>query len=294
VIARRDGAGRRRAVAPHHADDPRAVMRSLRWFYAGVFAVAWIGWWPMAAGSLGWLRLNLAWWGGVGALSPTVVGIAVAYREGRGAGVRGMFSRLGRWRVGAGWYTLALLLRAGLGFVAVGAVALGMPAPVRLGDTAPAALVGLMLALLVFNVAEEIGWTGFAYPRLRRLFGPLEVGVIVGLVAILWHLPFWLAGKPTFPLLLVPLPVYVLPSALLTVWLLEHTRQSVLISALSHLATNVTMTTLLLVPQVLADVPVYLVYASLLWLVAAAVVMHSGWLRTPWRSLSSGGPGASE
>jgi hypothetical protein len=62
-----------------------------------------------------------------------------------------------------------------------------------------------------------------------------------------------------------------------------------LISALSHLATNVTMTTLLLVPQVLADVPVYLVYASLLWLVAAAVVMHSGWLRTPWRSLSSAG-----
>src|SRR5688500_372576 len=109
VNVRRDGGDPRRVVAPHHAADPRAVMRSLRWFYGGVFAVAWIGWWPMAAGALGWLPLNLAWWGGVGALAPTVVGIAVAYREGRGAGVRDMLGRLARWRVGAGWYALALL-----------------------------------------------------------------------------------------------------------------------------------------------------------------------------------------
>jgi hypothetical protein len=69
-----------------------------------------------------------------------------------------------------------------------------------------------------------------------------------------------------------------MPSALITVWLLEHTQQSVLISALSHLATNVSMTTLVLVPQGPADVLVYIVYALLLWIVAAAIVIAEGWL----------------
>lgn len=260
--------------------DRACLEHSLRWFYGGVFALAWIGWWPMAAGALGWLPLNISWWGGVGALAPTLVGLVVAGRENGAAGVRDMLARLGRWRVGVGWYALALLLRAGLGLLAVALVALISGAPARLGATDPGSVLGLTAALLVFNLAEEIGWTGFAYPRLRCLFGPLTVALIIGIVASVWHLPFWLAGNPSFPLVLGLLPVYVFPSAVLTVWLLEHTRQSVLISALSHVATNVTMTALLLVPQGTADVPVYALYALLLWIVAAAVVLEEHWI--PW------------
>lgn len=268
---------------------PQIAARSLRWFYAGVFALAWTGWWPIAAGAMGWLPLNLSWWGGIGPLAPTLVGIAVASREGGVAAVRDMLQRLFRWRVGVGWYALALLLRAGVGLLAIALVAFSTGSPLRFGAIDLSSIVGLTTAVLVFNFAEEIGWTGFAYPRLRCLFGPLTVGVIVGVVASVWHLPFWLAGNPDFPLLLGLLPVYVLPSALITVWLLEHTQQSVLISTLSHLATNVTMTALLLVPQGPADVPVYLVYALLLWIVAAAMVIAERWL-APLRVAATSAP----
>jgi membrane protease YdiL (CAAX protease family) len=257
----------------------RRPARTLVPFYAAVFAIAWVGWWPMAAASLGWLPVGLSWWAGVGAVSPAIVGLALAYREARGRGVRDVLGRLARWRVGAGWYAVTLLFRAGIGLVAIGLVALVGGAPFRLGETAPTAIIGLTLVLLPWNLAEEIGWSGFAYPRLRAALGPLAVGLVMGGIASVWHLPFWLAGLPTFPLILVLLPLSIVPTGVLAAWLLERTGGSVLIAALYHLATNVTLTTLALVPQDATGVPVYLVYTALLWMFTGGVVVRSGWLR---------------
>jgi membrane protease YdiL (CAAX protease family) len=36
---------------------------------------------------------------------------------------------------------------------------------------------------------EEFGWTGFAYPRVKRLVGVLPGAVALGLVWALWHIP---------------------------------------------------------------------------------------------------------
>jgi uncharacterized protein len=36
---------------------------------------------------------------------------------------------------------------------------------------------------------EEIGWTGFAYPRMRQRFGWLPAALLLGVLWALWHLP---------------------------------------------------------------------------------------------------------
>ena len=42
---------------------------------------------------------------------------------------------------------------------------------------------------VVAGFCEEIGWTGFAYPRMRARFGWLPAALLLGLLWGLWHLP---------------------------------------------------------------------------------------------------------
>src|SRR5581483_4432132 len=42
---------------------------------------------------------------------------------------------------------------------------------------------------LLAGFCEEVGWTGFAYPRLRAKFGALAGALLLGVLWGLWHLP---------------------------------------------------------------------------------------------------------
>jgi membrane protease YdiL (CAAX protease family) len=44
--------------------------------------------------------------------------------------------------------------------------------------------IGLMAPFL-----EELGWTGFALPRLRKRYGVLATGPVMGLLWAAWHFP---------------------------------------------------------------------------------------------------------
>lgn len=110
--------------------------------------------------------------------------------EGR-AGYRELGARLCRWRVGAGWYAVALLTAP----IAFGAASLAMslaspaylPAILTRTDKTAVLLFATLPALLV-GFAEELGWTGFAVPRLRRRHGVLATGLIAGVLWGTWHL----------------------------------------------------------------------------------------------------------
>jgi membrane protease YdiL (CAAX protease family) len=46
-----------------------------------------------------------------------------------------------------------------------------------------------VIAGLLAGFCEELGWTGFAYPRMRERFGPLLAAVALGALWAVWHLP---------------------------------------------------------------------------------------------------------
>jgi membrane protease YdiL (CAAX protease family) len=115
-------------------------------------------------------------------LGPSVSGLAMTARlEGRG-GLRRLWSSLARWRVGARWYALALLLMPVL------LLAVLLPLAVLLDPAfAPGFKWQLFVIGLVAGSFEELGWTGFATPRLlarQRLF---MAGLSLGLAWALWH-----------------------------------------------------------------------------------------------------------
>jgi membrane protease YdiL (CAAX protease family) len=145
-------------------------------------------------------------------LGPTVAGLLMTGLAYGGAGFGELLSRLRRWRVGAGWHVIAILTAPGL--VAVALLLLSLfsqafvPGIVTSGDELTLLVSGLVVGILV-GIFGELGWTGFAVPRLRLRHGVLATGLIVGLVRGLWHMPLFTASARlshgVSPLLSLPL-----------------------------------------------------------------------------------------
>jgi membrane protease YdiL (CAAX protease family) len=125
----------------------------------------------------------------MGPLAPAIVGLVLTGLFDGRAGYRDLLARLLRWRVGVHWYAMALLT-APLVTVALSVV---LAAVQRSSDFLPAifttpdplgfALVGVVGGLLV-GVCVEVGWTGFAIPRLRLRYGVFATSLLVGVVGV--------------------------------------------------------------------------------------------------------------
>ena len=112
-----------------------------------------------------------------------------------GAGIRRLLRRIVLWQVGLRWYLFALI---GIPAITVaGAVLLPgvlasfqMPAFTLLLTYSVSFVVSLLIG---GPLGEEIGWRGFALPRLQRLQGPMVASLVLGVLWAFWHLPyFWM------------------------------------------------------------------------------------------------------
>jgi uncharacterized protein len=174
---------------------------------------------------------------------PTLSAIIVtAATEGR-AGVRRLLGRLLLWRVGARWYLFALLgvpLIMLIGFVVY---AMAPPDLGALGGPAYALLyvLGFVLTMLLGGpLLEEIGWRGFALPRLQRRFGPAVAALVLGVLWALWHLPQFLV--PTWAASsggggVSGIALFVLAAVAFSVvlsWVFNNTRAGLLLVVLVH------------------------------------------------------------
>ena len=115
-------------------------------------------------------------------LGPSVGAVAMTgLLEGR-AGLRALGTSLARWHVGGRWYAFALLT---LPFLLLAILwTLGtFVAPVF----APRFEWPLFAIGLVAGTFEEIGWTGFATPRLLARLPLFMAGLSLGLAWALWH-----------------------------------------------------------------------------------------------------------
>lgn len=165
----------------------------------------------------------------------------------RGApGVRDLAQRSGRWRVGVGWYLVALLGPTILTLLL--AAALSGRAPLAAAaDNWPQffslILPSLAFAFIFSNWFEEIGWTGFMLDRIQDRHAPMKAAAIVSVPFALGHLPGFIVEGGSVVDGLVILGVLFLPqfaSRIIVAWLYNNSHRSILLVGLFHSAYNAT------------------------------------------------------
>jgi uncharacterized protein len=108
------------------------------------------------------------------------------------AGVRDLARRSLRWRLPLRWYLISLLAPLLIFLIAI--TILDGLAPLRaLAQNwlllFTAFLPALAIMILLNNVAEEIGWTGFVFARFQDRHGPLRAALLATVFFWLFHVP---------------------------------------------------------------------------------------------------------
>ena len=168
----------------------------------------------------------------------------------RRIGVRALLRPLATWRVAPIWYLAAILLPVLISGLGIALLALlGQPVPPMprtepLGELLPL-LVTTFVATLLYGgpLGEEVGWRGFALPRLQMRYSPLVASLLLSVVWGLWHVPLHLQGvyhgifPDGLPGILLRI-VTTVPTTILFTWLYNRTQGNLWLVVLLHTAVN--------------------------------------------------------
>jgi membrane protease YdiL (CAAX protease family) len=201
-----------------------AVMWAL--FFTVVYAVP-------ASTPLGYAMILL------GSYAPGIVAVALTARDAGAAGVRQLVAPAFRWRVQARWYVFAST------YVVCVKLAAALVHRVVLGEwprfgTDPLWLIPLAIAFSTpFQAGEEIGWRGYALPRLAGRMGLRWAGIVLGVIWALWHIPqFYIATSDAYGQSFAVYAAEVVALSVAMTWLWARTGGSLLLVMLVHSAVN--------------------------------------------------------
>jgi len=167
------------------------------------------------------LAFALAWWiwilyafniiflGPIFALGPLLAAIIVTVLTGGKAGLKALLSRMVRWRVGLRWYAAALGLPVG---VYLFALSLNVLSGANASTAEQFGSWYLIFPLFAFSLlfplsgafGEELGWRGYALPRVQARVSALAAALIIGVIQTAWHLPLFISypSAPLVPVIL--------------------------------------------------------------------------------------------
>ena len=211
---------------------------------------------------------------GLGALGPLLAATTLSFRDGGMPAVKQLYAPLLRWRVHAGWYFAALVLPGALltGLLSLLNLA-GRHGPIGYFPVASALVFGVVMSLV-----EEVGWRGYALPRLQARWGAFAAGALIGVLWYLWHIPMFLGLGMPLNLVLVML-LYFIGASLLMTWVYNGSGGSLLLSVLAHLGAHLNNSHRALPAEVVPLVAHAIVYGAL-----GLLVMRGAVGRTSGRS----------
>ena len=179
---------------------------------------------------------------------PSLLGLAMAFAVNGKQGGLDLLRSVGRWRVRPRYWLIAWF-----GVLVIYGIGLGIYLIMR--GQAPSFTVfrqelhllpiWLVIVFLPWNgaVGEELGWRGYALPRLQQRSGPLIASLVIGTIWGIWHLPSFF--NPTSVqaslglVFLIPFVVGTIANSVIMTWLFNLTKASALVAGIIwHAATD--------------------------------------------------------
>jgi membrane protease YdiL (CAAX protease family) len=243
---------------------------SLLKFFLVTYIVSWICFCSAAfipeGTTLALLRVPLLL---LGTFAPSLVAIGITTWGNGATGTQAFLSQLFKWRnVNVRWYLFAIGYMAAIKLAVAlvhRAITGAWPA---FGDTAWYVIAVAIVFSTPVQAGEEIGWRGYALPRLAARMGYARASVLLGVIWACWHLPLFFV--PSLDMYGQSFPVWALSVTALSVaitWLYAHTEGSLLLVMLMHSAVNQTLG---IVPSAVANAsnPLALSQSLVAWITA--------------------------
>lgn len=173
--------------------------------------------------------------------------LVITYRDGK-QGVQRLFKKAFDYHSNPLWYFLASLVPVSIILVSTFYATNFRSAEIPNPWFVPVFDLSFIFFFLIYNgIGEELGWRGFAQPRLQKMMGSLGGSIILGVIWALWHLPlFFIPGSFQYG---DPIPAYIL---LLTSWsiiiaaLFNKTKNSIIVAIIFHETMNFIAFTIIL------------------------------------------------
>jgi membrane protease YdiL (CAAX protease family) len=234
----------------------------LFFFFLLAYAISWLLFIPYVLAEWGFIPGNLSLFFYIlHTFGPALAAILMTSLIAGKTGLHELRQRIRQWRAPWQWYL----------FILVGIPALLMIGillqPGALGgfhDLTPLLLVSYPFLYIATcfgggPLGEEVGWRGFALPRMQSRFGPLWGTLLLGLLWSCWHLSDFLTaskggGQDTgWATFLTNFPIFtlsVVSLAVLMTWIYNHTGGSIFTAILAHASVNILE--VLLIPRYLS------------------------------------------
>ena len=213
-------------------------MRSLLGFFALAFFVTWICFGVVAAAipastPLGYAFVLL------GAFAPSLVAFSLTAIEQGGQGVQALLGRVVQWRAPVRLYVFAAGYMAAVKLVVAFIYRMSAGAWPRFGTEAWYVVVFAIVFSTPFQAGEEIGWRGYALPRLASRYGLARASLLLGLIWAVWHVPqFFIRESDAYRQSFFVFVLQVVALSVAIAWVWARSGGSLLLPMLLHSAVN--------------------------------------------------------
>jgi len=217
--------------------------------------------------------------------APTIAAVVVVFRDKGFDGIRNLFRQLKSWRFLVKWYMVALLVFPIAILAGLLIMTLFSPSYMPVFS-----LSILAVGTLISPLWEEIGWTGYATPRILNRYSPLKTGICLGVIHMFFHLAadYWGAGVFYAKLYLAHFLLWMaglIVLRVITLWIYIRTK-SLVLGWLTHVSYTGGQT--ILVPLALTAVETIL-WNSAFVLVLVFILVCLVWVNKDFRDFWKSG-----
>lgn len=248
-------------------------------YFVLTFAFSWFFWTIPIFLSRGIYKnssLSSIFW--LGVLGPIVVSTLLSLKIFGGSGVRDLTFRIGFKGVQLRWYFFAALTFVGISIATLLVYFILAGAPEKtfqyysFGD-----YISMMPIFMVFSTFEEVGWRGFALPRLRNTFNPLTASIVLGVIWGVWHFPKLISEGTTDVNSFIVIMFFAVLVSMFMSWIYENSKGSIALAILTHAALNSAIYAI--DPEVLMKIgynDVSIIFLMIMTVFIACITLYNG------------------